>query len=65
MCIMCLILSMWRVRSGEMPKCGQDNAVLSSAYSVHGAVSEVLFAPASVILLACKEHITVLDLLHQ
>ena len=67
MCIMCLILSMWRVRSGEMPKCGQDSAVLSSAYFVHGTVSEVLFAPASVILRACTEdlHITVLDLLCQ
>ena len=67
-CIICLILSsMWRVQSGEMPKCGRDSAVLSSAYPVHGAVSEVLLAPAFVILPACTEdlHITVLDLLHQ
>ena len=39
--IMCLTPSMWKVQSDEMVKRGWDDAVLSSAYPVHGSAIKV------------------------
>ena len=39
--IMCLTPSTWKVRSDVSSKRGRDDAVLSSAYPVHGSASKV------------------------
>ena len=39
--IMCLTPSTWNVWSAKMVKCGRDDALLPTAYSIHKSASEV------------------------
>ena len=56
--IMCLTLSTWKVRSDETAKRGRDNAVLSSAYPVHGSASEVNRSDADAQVVSCHRYLS-------
>ena len=61
MCIMCLKPSTWKVQSDKMVKlkhCRND-AVLSSAYPVHGSASQVNRLGADTQVVSCHHYLVV------
>ena len=59
MCTMCLMLSTWKVRSEKTAnsKCCRDDAMLSSAYPVHGSASEVNRSGADAQVVSCHRYL--------
>lgn len=62
MCIMCLMLSMWKVLLDEMVKHSLDNTMLFSAYPIHGSASEVNCSDANTQIVSCHHYLVVFHL---
>ena len=59
LCIMCLTLSMWKVRSDKMAKRSRDDAMLASTYPVQGSASEVNHLGANTQVVSCHRYLVV------